>query len=590
MNLNLTVEKLYESAVNYYKNLKLDEAEKLLCQINRDHPDDYDVFHFLGIINLELKKYVTAIKYFEQAVQLNPLHKSAFYNLGYCHQLLDNYDEAIQNYLSAILLDSGYIDAIINCGVIYLKQNKIEEAESYFNYCLSVDPHCHEALNNLGNLKMKTDQYEDAVSYYSAAAEIKPDNPLCNCNLGKAYESLNLFDEAISAFEQVLLLEENNTDACTHLGNIFLKKGDTEKAQLYFNKSGDQSLLAAAELTNKGVEKLISRDINEAISYFDKAIALHPEIPEVHYNKSHALLLSAQFDEGFREYEWRLKRNEFKELKLRCPLKDEHSVSNKRILIIDEQGVGDTIQFIRLISLLKERGAYTIFCCKDSLLDLISNYHGIDEITPMSHGVDKLIYDYDVFLLSLAHYFHLNEDRIPKHIPYIFPEKHKLEKWKNIINVNSNFKVGIVWAGNPKHTGDKQRSCRLSNLFPLFEIKEAEIYSLQKGEAVNQLKQLNISIKDLDSCNQNFSDACAAINFLDLVITVDTSIAHLSAAMGKETWVMLPYLPDWRWMLNRNDSPWYPDIKLFRQKSPGNWHDVVAEIKNHLLKKVKGFQ
>lgn len=583
MITNITTDKRYEQAISYYKNLEFGEAEKLLSQIICEHPADYDVLNFLGIINLNLKNYDSAIIYFKEVVNLNSFHKSAYYNLGYCLQELENYEEALQYYYTAISLDAEYLDAIINCGVIFLNQHNLQEAESYFNYCLSINPHCHEALNNLGNLSMQNEKYDDAAAYYSSAAEADPDNPLYLCNLGKAYEQLNRTEEAISCFEKTLMVEKQNSDACLALGNIYLQQGKNEQAKFYFDQSGDKSTLAAAELTNKGVEKLSAGEIKQAIAYFDQAIYLNPEVPEIHYNKSHALLLTAQYDEGLREYEWRLKRNEFKDIKLKCPLNKDHSIINKRILILDEQGIGDTIQFLRLISLLKARGAYTIFCCKDSVLDLLNAHQGIDEIIPMSQGIDKIKYDYDIFLMSLAHFCHLDEKKIPQNIPYIFPQKNKLEKWQSIIPVSSKFKVGLVWAGNPNHTGDTKRSCSLPDLSPLFEISEAEFYSLQKGEAVNQIEKFKSSLFNLDSYNHSFSDVCAAINYLDLVITVDTSIAHLAGAMGKETWLMIPFLPDWRWMLNRNDTPWYPGMKLFRQTSAGDWRNVIAEVKKNLM-------
>ncbi len=323
----------------------------------------------------------------------------------------------------------------------------------------------------------------------------------------------------------------------------------------------------------------------DAAAHWKKALEINPNSPDANYNLGHVNLLLGNFEEGWKGYEWRKKRSGFKLLNFTEPELFNQDVNDKTILVYDEQGLGDAIQFVRYLQLLKSEGAKIIFKYDYRLAQIFKDIKWID--THLTNGVLNFEYDYHISLQSLPLYFKTNLENIPSCIPYIFGDQNLVKQLKPIIQKNNKFNIGIVWAGNPKHTNDKRRSCSLDHFEKIIGFDEVQIFSLQKGAAINKLRETNLPVIDLDGNGlENFQQTASIIENLDLIITVDTSTAHLAGAMGKPVWMLLPFLPDWRWMLGRNDSPWYPTMKLFRQKSAGDWCGVFEQIKIELQKKI----
>ncbi len=334
---------------------------------------------------------------------------------------------------------------------------------------------------------------------------------------------------------------------------------------------------------------LRKKEIDEAIKYFNIGIELSPDSVLAHYNKAEALLVSGRFKEGWKEYEWRTGRKDFGKRKFDKPFKPECDLKGKRILVYAEQGLGDALQFVRYLPMLKEKGCTIIFECGKEMHDLLKGFDGADEIIERNYvSAPDIEYDYEIPLLNLPGYFQTNMSNIPSKVPYLKADEKLKNSWSKIVDDKEKIKIGIVWAGSPIHTNDKHRSVRLQQFMPLLSVEGTHFYSIQKGFPVIQVKDYQLLLTNLDDNIKSFADTAAIIDNLDLVITVDTSVAHLAGALGKETWVLLPYMPDWRWLLEGNRSLWYPTMKLYRQPAVGDWNTVFIELKKDLTNLVKG--
>jgi tetratricopeptide (TPR) repeat protein/glycosyltransferase involved in cell wall biosynthesis len=578
----------YQYAVELFNKGSLTETESILLTLHEENSKDYDVLNFLGIVKLNKKKYEDAAECFKQVVALCTYHKMAFYNLGLCYQNLEDYNNALYNYQKTIELDPAHFDAINNMGVIYLVQKDYDNAVSCFNFCLSIRPDDSSAYNNLGNTYFRLEKFAEAEEYYNKAISFEPGNPLYYFNLGSAYQKNNEDEKAIEYYKKALKVDAEYDDAYNSLALVYIKNSRFKDAEECFAKINQNKFSKASLYTNRAVSKMTQGLLQEALELLDEALTFEPEYPEIHYNKSHILLLLGDYANGLKEYEWRIKRNDFQGKKITKPLPHNTDINGLRIVIKAEQGLGDSIQFARYIKNLKEKGACTIFECDIRLHPLFTGLDYIDRFLPFENEMQESEFDYEIYLLSLPEYFNTGLETIPAEESYLKADEKFIKKWKKITGVSEKLKAGIVWAGNPKHTGDKKRSCSVKDFIPLFEIDGVDYFVLQKGEALAQAKDVFYPLIITDSYNNGFQDLAAAIHCLDLVITVDTSIAHLAGALGKETWLLLPYMPDWRWIINRNDTPWYPTMKLFRQVKPDDWAPVFANAAQQLKSKLAG--
>ncbi len=521
--MNTIVDYKYQEATDYFEKKDFGNAEKILRELLAENQNDYDVLNFLGIINLNLKNYQEAIELFNRVVKLCPQHGMAYYNLGLAYQNVNENDLALESYVHSLELQPNYVDGLNNTGVIFLNKKDYKKAEFYFNEVMNLDPDNVEGLINIANLNILQNKHEDAIEILSKISSIKGENK-------------------------------------------------------HFNKM--------AILTNLGVSKLQQGRNGEAIEMWEKALAITPDNDITNYNISHAQLLAGDFKNGWKNYEWRKKRKVYLQRKFSGPELVNQGVSGKTILVYDEQGLGDSIQFVRYLELLKAKGAKIIFEYDKRLSQIYRNIDWIDIHVPREN-YDKinLNFDYHISLLSLPLYFNTDINNIPSNVPYIFADKPLSEQLATAIKKDNKLNIGIVWAGNPSHNNDSNRSCALENFEKLFTIDGIRIFSLQKGKPINQLRNKNYPVIDLDSKGlETFGHTAAVIENLDLIISVDTSVAHLAGAMGKLVWILLPFLPDWRWMLNRNDSPWYPTMKLFRQRKAGDWKGVFEDVITELQK------
>jgi tetratricopeptide (TPR) repeat protein len=425
----------------------------------------------------------------------------------------------------------------------YYKANQLVEAETLCRKILQTDSQNSVALYLLGLIADKMGQTEAAINLLKQAILINPTVIAFQGNLGNLLKKQGKLAEAFQCYQQVLYLDPHSIEAYNNLGNIFKAQGQLELA----------------------------------ITYFQRAIALKPDWPTAHLGYSLALLKKGEFILGWQEYEWRLKNNEVSTPKLKQPRWDGTPLAGQTLLIHWEQGLGDTIQFSRYLTLLT--GGKLIFVIPSVLASLLKNLPQVNTI--ITHDqLDKepdISYDIWIPLLSLPRHFATTLDNIPAAVPYLYPDLFKVEQWHQRFAQN-HFKIGIVWAGNPNHQDDRNRSCSLTYFAKLAELPHVTLFSLQKGAAANQPVPQEMNLVSLTPFLKDFSDTAAVIANLDLIISVDTAIAHLAGAIGQPVWVLLHFNSDWRWLVAREDTPWYPTMRLFRQPTPGDWDSVFSQV------------
>ncbi len=465
-------------------------------------------------------------------------------------------------------------------------------------------------LHTLGIIYHQTGKSAIAVDLITKAIALTSHVPEYHYNLGIIYGTLGKTDDAIRSYQTCLYLKPDYTDALNNLGLILYEQNRIEESIISFQKSIRAKPDATNARYNLGMALQAQGRPEEAIDTYNQVLKVIPDSAETHFNRSISLLLTGNFEEGWDEYEWRFRPTGKKtdgvagKSLMRW---DGASLNNKRMLVNDEQGIGDTLQFIRYLPLLKERGGSVIFETSKPLKNLLEKSPGIDELVePSSAGISEIESDFYVRLMSLPGIFQTTLETIPDRIPYIFADGKKIKFWQDRINKHT-FNVGIVWAGNPttkyEHGGlsglehlnlvwagnpsnktAAGRSNQLECFAPLAGIDGVQLYGLQKGAAAVQAEELSNSINviNLGEEFEDFSDTAGVIESLDLIISVDTSVAHLAGAMGKTVWVLIPYIPDWRWMLERDDSPWYQTMRLFRQQRKGDWDHVFERVANEL--------
>ena len=455
-----------------------------------------------------------------------------------------------QDYLIELInLDNSKPEYFSALATVQKKLNLLEEAKSNYYEAIKLNSSFWEAYYNLGLIFQESGNVDEAIQLYEKAIGLNSQLYLAYYNLGNAYKNMNNYDLAIQNYSSAVKIKNNFADAYYNMGVVYGQK----------------------------------YNFSEALKYYNLAINYEPNHIYAHWNKSLLLLLNGDYINGFQEYEWRLLREESVKRNFLKPRLNNQDIRNKKIYVYSEQGLGDAIQFIRFLPLLKDKDCFLIFEADPQLISLFSHLSFIDLLIPRKNlNEPNIDYDYHIPLLSLPFLLKLEFESLPADNSYLQPDSEKVRFWHERI-LSNKIKVGIVWAGNRYHQGDKKRSIPLKDFKVLSQFNEIELFSLQKGESSNELSKIDFSVSGIISEKLNdFSDTAAAIENLDLVITVDTSAAHLAGALGKKTWLLLPYSPDWRWQLNKNDSHWYPSMKLFRQSVPDDWSHVFREVVNEL--------
>ncbi|NJN85700.1 MAG: tetratricopeptide repeat protein [Leptolyngbyaceae cyanobacterium SL_7_1] len=465
--------------------------------------------------------------------------------------------------------------ALMLLGQIADRRQQWSTALTYFQRAIMADPTLAEAHNRLGNVLQRQRRFAEAIPYYQQAIAHQPDYVEAHSNLGAAYEEIDRYEESISCYQAALSLRPDYADAYYNLGNTYRSQGDVAAAVTAYRQAIALQPHYPMAHNNLGLALYDLAQPQAAIAEYDKAIALIPNNSDAHLNRGLARLFQGDLAEGFRDYEWRWRvvGGDFKPLPaFSQPQWDGSELNGKTILLWAEQGLGDTIQFIRYAQLVRHRGGRVIVECQPSLQRLLSTLPAVEQVIAQADPLPA--FDTHIPLLSLPHALGTTLETVPAAVPYL-----QAPTPKPLTAPPGTLKVGIVWAGNPNHRSDRHRSCPFHHLLPLLQQPGVTFYSLQVGRSADLAPHLDsLVLYDLSPELQDFADTAAAIAPLDLVITVDTAVAHLAGALGKPVWILLSYAPDWRWLLDRSDTPWYPTARLFRQPQAGDWTTVIAQV------------
>jgi tetratricopeptide (TPR) repeat protein len=476
-------------------------------------------------------------------------------------------------------------------GVIAIHLGEEERALDFIEEAIRLNPADAEAHANLGRILLKDRQHPQALAAYAAALTLQPHNVPAHYGLAKALAALGLTDLAFDAFRDVVARAPDYVEAVVDFGSLLNDMGQHAEAAATLRDAltrhpGRAELeagLAVCSFPSEDKPDDMGEHARAAMAFRD-VLARHPQLAEVHSALAWCLFALGDWPAAWAEYEWRLKDPQLKKnlLASNRPRWQGEDLTGKTILLQYEQGYGDVLQFVRYAPMVKARGGRVIVRAQEPLLPLLRSVTGVDAV--FGTGDKAPTFDVHAPLLSLPMIFGTRIDTIPAAIPYLKPDPALVRTWRERLGAHSGVTVGLFWQGNPTHPNDRHRSIRLDALRPLLDCPGARFVSLQVGPGREQLKGQEDSIADLGAAidSTSFADAAAIVASLDLVISVDSAIGHLAGALGKRAWILLAVCNDWRWLKGRRDSPWYPQAQLFRQRTPGEWDEVVRRVRAEL--------
>jgi protein O-GlcNAc transferase len=489
-------------------------------------------------------------------------------DLGLVLEALGEEDAALTEFEAALALDRDLAEAHNNLGRILDAHGRREDARRHFEHALQRKPALAEAHNNLANLLKDEGRFAAAVAHYEAAIGIKPGAGAFHRNLGLALQAKGDLASAIAAFEQAASLAPDRADSHYDLANALREAGRIEAAIAGYDRALALDPRHSDAHSNRGLALHLQAAFDQAEDCFRRALALVPDHANAHLNLGMTRLLRGDFA-GFRDYEWR-KRSVLPPAAA-VPQWRGAALGGASILLHAEQGFGDTLQFARYVPLVAARGGRVVLAVQGELKRLLAGLPGVASILSLDEGVPKV--EWQCPLLSLPLAFGTTLETIPASVPYLADNPALRAAWRRRIGARGGLNVGLVWSGRPSHPRDRERSLAPDQLSPLGTVPGVNFFSLQKG---GDGARPAFAHDDLAPELGDFADTAAAVAALDLVITVDTATAHLAGALGVPVWVLLPRVPDWRWLMEREDSPWYPSARLLRQERAGEWAPVIA--------------
>ena len=589
-------------------------------QVARGQPDWADAWYNLAESHRRLGAAVEAVTALERTLKIDPDHPEAWYNLGNLLAARGDLPDAVVAYNRFLELRDGHAAGYNNRGVVFRRLGDVAAAATDFRRAIECDPGFPAAFDNLGNALVDLDQPEAAISAFEAAIHLVPDYHDAHYNLGNVHRDAGRADLAIDCYTRTLDLQPDHEDARTHLGILLQDLGRLDAAEAAFrplleiqadhpqnhgnlaNVLRDQGRYyealaqfdAALEggetpqlLGNRALTLQHAGRLEEAISEYRRALQQAPDDVILNNNMSQALLLDGRFQEGWQVFEHRLNDPELADLSAGISARRWRGENLKGISILlrCEQGLGDAIQFVRFAENLAQLGAEVVVACPRRMMRLFSSLSSVAGV--VENAIPYPDSDYWSPLLSLPGQLGLPIDELGKSVPYLSPEAGLVDQWS--ARLGPGIRIGLAWQGNPAYVGDHARSIPLEYLWPLTARQGVSFYALQQADPEGQLEVLNVDGRVIDlgptlDEADAFIDTAAVLSQLDLLITSDTSLPHLAGALGCPVWMALPYAPDWRWMLARSDSPWYPTMRLARQPQPWDWQAVVAQLDRALGK------
>ncbi|KAF0100346.1 MAG: glycosyltransferase 9 family protein [Rhodospirillaceae bacterium] len=581
-------------------------------------PDSADAFNDHGTALQHLQRFDEALASHERAATLRPDDAHAYYNQGTALLNLGRHEEALARYDQALSFAPQYADAHMNRGLALQRLQRYEESLSSYDTVITLNPCCSDAHNDRGVALQRLQRHEEALASYGTAAALNPKRADARFNQGNALLALERCAEALTHYDLALSLEPHLVEAHSNRGNALLNLHRNSEALASYERAALLRPEYADAFYNQGVALMGLDRYVEALARFDRAIVLNPHHSDAHTNRGNALRYLQRYEEARASYDRSISlqssnaRARFCKAQLELSLGKLHNgwplyearwdleeVRSQRrefsqaswqgseppkgrtILLHSEQGLGDTIQFSRYVPLIAERRFEVVFEAPRSITRLLAGLRS--GATIVASGDRLPAFDLHCPLLSVPGLMRTTVETIPARVPYLAAEAKLVAQWRERLP-SGDLRIGIVWQGNPSGAIDRGRSAPLASFAPLARLPGVRLVSLQKHHGLEQLDRLppGMTVEslgpDFDAGADAFVDAAAVIMSLDLVISTDTAIVHLAGALGRPVWVALKAAPHWTWMMDRDDSPWYPSARLFRQTSDGDWRDVFERM------------
>lgn len=545
---------VFQEAQRLHQQGQLQGAAELYERVLSRQPAHSDALHMLGVVAFQLGNAAAAVELIYKSVDGDPSRAAAHNNLGVALRAMKRLPEALASYDNAIALDPASADAHNNRGNVLCDLKRSTEALASFDVAIALKADYAEAHNNRGNVLKELRRIIEARESYDKALSIKPNYVEAHSNRGLVLQELNELHEALSSFEKAISLKADHAAAHSNRGNVL------------------------KEL----------RQLSEALASYDKALAIEGDHAEARWNKALALLLMGDFQEGLPLYEWRWGTSHFESSVQRFAKPrwlGREDLLGKTILLHAEQGLGDTIQFCRYAKAVKRLGARVVLGVPAALREIVQGLEGVDVL--LNQGDPLPEFDFHCPLLSLPLAFKTDLGAIPCDVPYLKSPPGLQAQWSHRLGAKKRIRVGLTWSGNPNYRGDRLRSMTLAELLPHLP-NGCEYFCLQREIRQADKDLLLRSGIHFFGDELTFPHTAALIELMDVVVSTDTSIPHLAGALGKPTWLMLAFVPDWRWMLDRHDSPWYPTMRLFRQGPDRGWGPVLDTIEAELKRLTNG--
>jgi tetratricopeptide (TPR) repeat protein len=617
----LTSNELFNLAVRYHQGGNLAQAEPLYRQILQTDPANAEAYHLLGLLAHQTGHGEAALSLLRQASALNPAAAGVHFNMGIVLMGQKQFAQAAASFQQTLRRDPGHVEAYINLGNAYLSQGLPADAALCYQQAIRIQPLHADAHINLGNALLAQGNPTAAIEAYRAALQINPQHAHGQANLGFALLNQGQLDEAAICFRAALRMDPANVKALCHLGDILVLQRQHSQATDCYRQvlRIDPDRLQAR--THLGRALYWLGQFAEATECFQHVLQINPNHPEALNNLGLALrdqgriaeaeqafqraldldfgqgvalwnrcllrLLQGKFTEGWPDFEQRWQLPGAEKRTFQQPRWDGSPLEGKTVLVFAEMGLGDTIHFLRYLPMVKERGGTVLLECQPALIKLLAGVKGVDQLIPAGAALPP--FDVQFPLLSVPALFGTTLGTIPADIPYIKASPHQVEHWHQQITRATSFigeptatkkAIGIAWQSNVKHQGQCFKSIPLKYFEALARVPNVQIFSLQVGQGTEQLATAKFSVIDLGSRfdPKSLEDLAAVMMNLDLIVTIDTAVAHLAGALGVPVWVALPLVGCWRWQLERSDSPWYPTMRLFRQTKLHDWGDVFERI------------
>jgi tetratricopeptide (TPR) repeat protein len=599
----------------YYANLGvayegmglLDEAKESFQRALELRPDDADAHYNLANVLRRQDRLDEATAHYGEALRLKPDYPQARCNLGLTLAAQGELEEAAKHYQEALRLNPNYAEVHNNLGAALTQLERLDEAAACFQAALRIAPQFAQAYHSFGCALQRQGKLDNAVGCFREAIRLQPDYAEAHNNLGYVLERQDKFDEAIRSYRQALQINPAYAEAFNNLGNALDRQDKLDEAIQCYHHALILKPNCAETHNDLATVRMRQGHFEDALAAYDRAVTLKPNFPAARLNRSLLRLLLGDFENGWSDFDYRLTQPGVPRRDFVQPLWDGSDLDGRTILLYAEQGLGDTIQFIRYVSLVEQRGGRVIVECQPALVPLLTTFPRIDCLLAQGSALPR--FDVQAPLASLPRIFRTTLATIPASSSYLTANAGLVALWRQkmsgvrrsvssvgqaALDAGRVFNIGIAWQGNRQYRYDGQRSIPLTHFMRLAGVPGVRLVSLQKGEGTEQLQAEGCQglVDDhgsrLDAGEGAFMDTAAVVTNLDLVICSDTAVAHLAGALGVPVWLALSSVPDWRWLLERQDSPWYPSMRVFRQTRRGRWDEVFDRMMRELKRATDG--